>query len=194
MDDIIIRENARLKRGSPEYKMYEKMACDVYLLTDNATASYIMFRRIVDADEFEENKSMSSSAYQFFARDTNKYYLEVRRKELMVKYFEEYIKEHNLDADQFLPKKGKVYDINNISPEELRAKNLEELEDIKNNTDDDKLKVDIINRQNDLMNAKRRGEEEQNTDKYIHYYLPTPFCDGCKHKNFTKPEEDGHED
>lgn len=195
---MIVRNSDRIKRNSPEFKMYEKLACDVYLLNGNASAAYTMFRRIIDGNEFEDNKSMSVTASAFFARDTNALYLEQRRKEILQRHFEEYLKEHNIDAGEFTPRKEKIYNMENITSEELRAKNLDELEEIKNNTTDDNLKANIIKQQTDLMNAKKRSEEaEKSTDKYIVYHLPMPHCNECPHRfklGDIIEDEDGHED
>ena len=111
-----------------------------------------------------------------------------RRIELAQWGFDLYTRQNNLDVTEFKAKTDKYADIENITVEELRTKSLTELEELKEAASDPKQKADIIKQMTDLMDAKMRNKDEtQSTDKYIHYYLPMPYCNGCPKKPSELP-------
>ena len=50
---MIVRENARIKRGSVEYEVIKRQVLDLYVITENAMACYELFRRAVDGEEYK---------------------------------------------------------------------------------------------------------------------------------------------
>lgn len=192
---IIVRENDRIKRGSPEYRVYQRLACDIFIVTDNATQAYTMFRRIVDGADFEESKSVASTASSFFkTNEENVFYIEQRRRELLRWGFDGYIKENNLDASAIVQIEDKVYDIENITSDDIREKNLAELERIIKSNAKESDKLQAIKQQTELMDAKKKSEEESRTDNFIHFYLPLPYCKNCEHKPSLSGEENIEEE
>lgn len=186
---MIVRENARIKRGSAEYEVIKRQVLDLYVITENAAACYELFRRAVDGEEYKDT-AKRGTASAFFKREEHVAYMEARKIELAQWGFDIYTRINNLDTTEFKSKTDKYADIENITPDELRTKNLTELEEIKNSTNDPKIKADVIKQQTDLMDAKMKKEEVKNTDKFIHYYLPMPYCNGCPMKpNKNKKEE-----
>ena len=183
-----IRENAKLKRGSAEYEVIKRYVMDLYVITENATACYELFRRAVDGEEYKDT-AKRGTASAFFKREEHVAYMEARKIELAQWGFDIYTRINNLDTTEFKSKTDKYADIENITPDELRTKNLTELEELKNNTQDPNLKANIIKQQTDLMDAKMKKEEVQGTDKYIHYYLPMSYCNGCPIKPNKKEEK-----
>lgn len=177
-----VRDDKEIKLGSVRYDAIQKAILDLYIVTGNASLSYEIFRRAVSRDG--NYKRNAANASTFFKREDNVSYMEDRKLEIYKDGFEKYAETKMLDISDYKKKEDKYYDIENLTPDELRTKNLTELEEIKNSTVDEGLKTQIIKQQTDLMNAKRKEEETQNTDKFIHYYLPYPKCPSCG-KDFT---------
>lgn len=185
-----VRENARLKRGSAEYEVIKRQVLDLYIITENATACYELFRRACDGEEYKDTAKRSTAA-SFFKREGHVEYMDNRRIELAQWGFDLYTRQNNLDVTEFKAKTDKYADIENITVEELRTKSLTELEELKEAASDPKQKADIIKQMTDLMDAKMRNKDEtQSTDKYIHYYLPTPYCNGCPKKPNKKESDE----
>lgn len=186
-----IRENSRVKRGSARYEVIKRQVLDLYVVTDNATECYELFRRAVDGAEYSDINR--SSASNFFKRDGHKAYIDNKRTDMARHFFEYYAKQNDIDISKLKVIEDKYAEIENITPDELRTKNLTELEELKNTTNDDNLKANIIKQQTDLMDAKRREAETKNTDEYIHFYVPTPYCNECpkrlKGNNNNKEKE-----
>ena len=76
-----IRENAKLKRGSAEYEVIKRQVLDLYVITENATACYELFRRAVDGEEYKDT-AKRGTASAFFKREQHVAYMEARRAEL----------------------------------------------------------------------------------------------------------------
>jgi len=176
-----VRENNKIKRGSAEYEIIKRQILDLYIITENATVCYDLWRRAIDGEEFSGETNRSSAA-AWVKREEHVAYMENRRVELAQWGFENYARINNLDINEFKTKTDKYADIENITPDELRTKNLTELEELKESTSDPQLKANIIKQQTELMDAKMKKEEVKATDKYIHYYLPMPYCNGCPKK------------
>lgn len=176
-----VRENSRIKRGSAEYEIIKRQVLDLYIITDNASSCYNLWRRSIDGEDFE-GEINRSSASAWFKREEHVAYMENRKVELAQWGFELYARMNNLDITEIQTKTDKYADIENITPDELRTKNLTELEELKNNTNDPQLKANIIKQQTELMDAKMKKDEIKATEKYIHYYLPMPYCNGCPKK------------
>lgn len=185
---MIVRENAKIKRGSAEYEVIKRQVLDLYVITENATACYELWRRAVDGEEYSDTAKRGTAA-NFFKQEKHVEYMDGKRAELAQWGFDLYSRMNNLDTTEFKAKTDKYADIENITPDELRTKNLTELEELKNNTQDPVLKANIIKQQTDLMDAKMKKEEVQNTDKFVHYYLPMPYCNGCPIKPNKKEEK-----
>lgn len=190
-----VRENSKIKRNSAEYEVIKRQALDLYVITQNATECYNLFRRAVDGEEFAVS-SNRSTASNFFKREEHIAYMDNKRAELSRQFFEHYARENDIDISELETIQDKYGDLENITPDELRTKNLSELEDLKRKTTDDVLKANIIKQQTDLMDAKRREIDTKKTDEYIHYYLPTPYCNECPRKHEIQPiitEEENEE-
>lgn len=183
-----VRENSKIKRGSAEYEVIKRQVLDLYVITENASVCYDLWRRAIDGEDFG-GETKRASAYAWFKRDEHVAYMENRKVELAQWGFENYARMNNLDTTEFKTKSDKYADIESITPDQLRTKNLTELEDLKDNTDDPQLKANIIKQQTELMDAKMKKDETKSTDQYIHYYLPMPYCNGCPMKPNKKEEK-----
>ena len=184
-----IRGDLEIKVGSDKYERIRLAILDMYINTQNATLCYEIFRRAVSGNQYRENRANASN---FFKRDDNKDYMDNRREELDLASFKRYAKKHNVDISKHRSKTDKYYDIENLTTDEIRAKNLTELEELKEVTEDPIVLASIIKQQTDLMDAKRREKDISNTDTFIKYYLPYPDCT-CykkKFKNNGKINED----
>lgn len=187
---MIVRDNNKLKVNSAEYELVKKMALDLYVITENATMCYGLFRRAVEGEDFNISKANRSSASTFFKKEDNVAYLEQRRIEIARWGFEEYARISGLDISEIQKKEDKYADLENLSPDELRNKSMQELEELKSSTKDSIQRANIIKIQVDMMNAKRKDEEEQKTDSLIHFYLPMPYCNGCPKRPSSMEERD----
>lgn len=185
-----IRENNSIKRGTAEFEVIRRQCLDLYIITENATACYALYRRATTGEDYNENRANAST---FFKKDENVAYMEQRKVELARWGFDQYSRIMSLDISEIKKKEDKYSDIEELTPDELRTKNLAELEEIKLNSGDDILKVQIIKQQTDLMDAKRKEREEQSTEKYIHYYLPIEKCNDCPHKSSLIAKYQGDE-
>lgn len=184
-----IRRDLEIKVGSDKYERIRLAILDMYINTQNATLCYEIFRRAVSGNQYRENRANASN---FFKRDDNKDYMDNRREELDLASFKRYAKKHNVDISKYKSKTDKYYDIENLTIEEIRTKNLTELEELKEVTEDPTVLASIIKQQTDLMDAKRREKDVSNIDNLIKYYLPYPDCT-CykkKFKNNGKINED----
>ena len=177
-----IRSEVEIKVGSDKYERIRIAILDMYINSGNATLCYEIFRRAVNSGVYRENRA---NAHTFFNRDDNKEYIENRTEELDKQSFERYARKHNVDISKYKSKTDKYYDIENLTTDELRTKNLTELEDLKNSTTDEALKASIIKQQTDLMDARRREKDISSTDEFIQYYLPYPDCT-CYKKEFKE--------
>lgn len=179
---MIVRENGKLKRGSAEYDIVRRQVLDLYIITENATACYELFRRAVDGEDYKES-DRRTTASAFFKKDIHVEYMNGRRAELAQWGFDLYTRLNNIDTTDIRVKSDKYADIENISVEELRTKSLTELEELKQKAQDPALKASIIKQMTDLMDAKMKNKDDvKSTEKYIHYYLPMQYCNGCPMK------------
>lgn len=62
---MIVRENARIKRGSAEYEVIKRQVLDLYVITENATACYELWRRTVDGEEYSDTAKRGTAANFF---------------------------------------------------------------------------------------------------------------------------------
>lgn len=187
---MIIRDNTKVKKGSIEFEIILKQILDLYVVTNNASASYNLYRRLILGEGYSESQHVRTTAKSFFERPDHATYIEIRKKEIYRWGFEQYAKEMSLDISNIIKKEGvSAKDIEGLSPDELRTKNLTELEEIKLDTEDNNLKVTIIKQQTDLMDAKRREKENLNSDTLIHFYLPLAKCENCPECKYLKKGE-----
>lgn len=187
-----IRENNSIKRGTAEFEVIKRQCLDLYIITENAAACYALYRRATTGDDYTENRANAST---FFKKDENVAYMEQRKVELARWGFDQYSRMMSLDISELKKKEDKYSDVEELTPDELRTKNLVELENLKDSADPN-LTAQIIKQQTDLMDAKRKEKEEQSTEKYIHYYLPIEKCNDCPHKSsliakYQKEEQNG---
>lgn len=180
---MLVRGNSAISPSSAEYEIIRRQVLDLYIVTENASQCYQLFRRAVSGGEYKLNRANAAS---WFKREDNVLYMEGRRTEIARRFFEEYAKSQNLDITDFKKEKGIISDVENMTADELRTKSLNELEDIKNSTTDDKLKVDVLKQITDLMQIKRREEQTLATETYIHFHLPYKACNNCIHKDKIK--------
>lgn len=185
---MVVRDNNRIKRGSAEYEIIKKQILDLYVITENATTCYDLWRRAIAGEDYKGTNRANASS--FFKKEENAAYIDQRKVELARWGFELYSQLMSLDISEIRKKEDKYGDIESLTPDELRTKNLVELEELKLSADDN-LKAQIIKQQTDLMDAKRKDQEEQATDKYIHYYLPMPYCNECPKKPNHESKETG---
>lgn len=171
-----IRGEIAIPKNSQRYDEVRLCVLDLYILYGNATLCYEIYRRTITGGDYKESRA---NANNFFKRADNVEYMERRKLEIWKDGFEKHAQVAGLDISEFKKKDNKYYDMENLSPDELRTKNLTELEDIKNSTTDENLRVQIIKQQTDLMDAKRKSEDIQRTDTDIKYYLPYPKCPSC---------------
>lgn len=146
-------------------------ALDWYLVTHNKTGSYELYRRLVSRGTFKRGASIRSTANSWFAQPEMQKYIEERTAELIAYYAIEPAKAAEAGAVK-----------QNMTPDQIRQKNYDDLEALKRDTDDPAVKANIIKQQTDLMNAKLQNNvETYASDALIHFYLPYDVCDKCPH-------------
>ena len=148
-----------------------EMALDWYLVSHNKTASYELYRRLVSRGTFKRGPSIRSTANAWFTQPEIQKYISDRTEELIAHYSIEPQKPEDI-----------VVVKQNMTPDQIRQKNYDDLEALKMETDDPAVKANIIKQQTDLMNAKLQNNvETYASDALIHFYLPYDVCDNCPH-------------
>ena len=177
------------KLPADKVDLFRRLACDLYIACNNMSISHEMFRRATLGAEYFELQSANANASQFFTKPENANYIASRRIEIAKYGFDEYCKIKNIEHPEFTAIKSKEYEaIANLSPAEIREKNYIELERLKETTQDPQILAQIVKQQTDLMDAKLKdkGIELSETEKYIHFYLPSDLCDKCPHRTFIE--------
>jgi hypothetical protein len=183
-----------VKMPDDKIDLFRRLACDLYVLSNNMVLSHDMYRRITLGGEYGELASANANAMAFFTKPENANYVAARKLEFYKFGFDEYCRIKNIEHGEFRDVKNKEYEaIANLSPSEIREKNYIELEQLKETTKDPQILAQIVKQQTDLMDAKYKdkGVELSESEKLIHFYLPAAICDKCPHKKFI---EDQHKD
>ena len=184
---MIVRENKPIKQGSAAYEIIRRNALDLYIVTGNASQCYEIYRRSITGGEYKENRGNAAS---FFKQPQNVDYMEGRQIEIWRDGFEKYARLKDLDVSEFRKTESKYEDIESLTIEQLRNKNLQELEDLKRDTVDESLKVTIIKQISDLMALKMRDKETSNFEDLVHFYLPYKGCNDCPKRPKIKEQDE----
>lgn len=163
----------------------KNLLLELYIVNPNQVMLYDMFRRITKSEGYTELQSGRASASAWFNKPENHEYISIRRPQIEKEFFDAYCKRMNIEHEGFKRKEAAIMsEMAMLTPDQIREKNLAELEAIKNNTEDPKIKADCIKQQTDLMGAKLKSTEQEisETDKLIHYFLPAPYCDDCHNR------------
>ena len=149
-----------------------QIALDYFIVSHNKTAAYELYRRLTSNGTYKKNKYVRTYASTWFNTPEVKKYLDDRLQETLNYYSIEPSTTPITHTDVRL----------NMSPEQIRQKNYDDLESLKDETDDPAVKANIIKQQTDLMNAKLQNSvETYASDALIHFYLPYDACDNCIH-------------
>lgn len=180
-----------VKMPEDKVDLFRRLACDLVVLSSNMSLSYDMYRRVVLGGEYSELVSGNANAVAFFTKPENANYISARKLEFFKYGFDEYCSIKNIEHAEFRDVKNKEYEaIANLSPSEIREKNYIELEQLKETTKDPQILAQIVKQQTDLMDAKYKdkGQDLSETEKLIHYYLPSALCDNCPNKTLIEDQ------
>ena len=149
-----------------------QIALDYFIVSHNKSAAYELYKRLISNGIYKKTKYLRTQAFTWFNTPEIKAYLDERLQETLNYYSIEPSAMSVTTTDTRL----------NMSPEQIRQKNYDDLEALKLETDDAAVKANIIKQQTDLMNAKLQNSvETYASDALIHFYLPYDTCDNCIH-------------
>jgi hypothetical protein len=180
-----------IKSGDDDYDVLRKLACDLLIACQNASAAYDFFRRATQGDEYVKIQSNSSTASIFFSKNENADYISRRRLEIAKAGFDEYCKIKNIEHAGFKEIEEKSYEgLSERTPAEVRDETLKVLQRVIDTTTDEVILLSATKQRTELTDAKfkDKGIDLSAAEKLIHFYLPAPYCDDCP--NRVKIEKD----
>lgn len=151
----------------------EKFMLNAYIVseakqTDKLITAYEASR---PKDSTANRQSIYMQARKWINSDKCKYYIEQRQKEL---FTQERRNTNNPDEQA---------DKNAMNTKRTKAGTIEELNELADNTNDPKLKAELLIKISDLEGWKK--EQEKTDDNTIRYYLPQK-CSQCEHYKRAK--------
>lgn len=188
--DIVNRKEKKSKiKGSklPEDKLelFRKLTCDLYVTCNNMVLSHDLFRRATLGAEYSELASPNANASAFFTRPENANYIAARRIEVAKSGFEDFCKIKNIEHKDFAEtSKKELFRNVSKSPAEVREETLVDLQRIIDNPPDDQTLLAAIKQRTEITDAKYKdkGQDLSETEKLIHFYLPSDLCDNCHNR------------
>lgn len=174
-----------VKLPAEKLELFRKLACDLYVTCNNMVVSHDLFRRATLGAEYSELASPNANASAFFTKPENANYVAARRVEVAKNGFEEYCKIKNIEHKDFTETSKKEL-FRNVSktPAEVREETLVDLQKIIDNPPDDQTLLAAIKQRTEITDAKYKdkGLDLSESEKLIHFYLPSDLCDNCHNK------------
>ena len=163
-------------------RLNREIALDYFITAGNQTAAYSLYQRLQRGEGYTATASAKATASTWFKTKIVADYIENRKHDVFDKLTNE--------LKDYTPKKKRS--MMELSTDEIRQMNLEELTDLKNITQDPMAKAAIIKQITELMDAKLKNTDisTSNTDTLIHFYLPYAACDNCPHSPIKATEDE----
>ena len=156
----------------------DEIACTYYLIKQNKTEAYILYRRISNMPTISES-TVRGQASMYFKQEKIQRYINFEEEKLRSRY-------GNGEAQLLYREKNTPIDASysNYTDEEIREIALETLFFVKDSPDSSSSdKITAVKNITDIMNAKKIEKPLSETEKLIHYILPADICEKCERKS-----------
>lgn len=156
----------------------DEIACTYYLIKQNKTEAYILYRRISNMPTISES-TVRGQASMYFKQEKIQRYINFEEEKLRSKY-------GNGEAQLSYMQKNTSVDANysDYTDEEIREIALETLFFVKDSPDSSSSdKITAVKNITDIMNAKKIEKPLSESEKLIHYILPADICEKCERKS-----------
>jgi len=156
----------------------DEIACTYYLIKQNKTEAYILYRRISNMPTISES-TVRGQASMYFKQEKIQRYISFEEEKLRSRY-------GNGEAQLLYREKNTPIDASysNYTDEEIREIALETLFFVKDSPDSSSSdKITAVKNITDIMNAKKIEKPLSESEKLIHYILPADICDKCERKS-----------
>mgnify|MGYP003594201976 CR=1 FL=1 len=156
----------------------DEIACTYYLIKQNKTEAYILYRRISNMPTISES-TVRGQASMYFKQEKIQRYINFEEEKLRSRY-------GNGEAQLSYREKNTSIDANysDYTDEEIREIALETLFFVKDSPDSSSSdKITAVKNITDIMNAKKIEKPLSESEKLIHYILPADICEKCERKS-----------
>ena len=156
----------------------DEIACTYYLIKQNKTEAYILYRRISNMPTISES-TVRGQASMYFKQEKIQRYISFEEEKLRSRY-------GNGEAQLLYREKNTPIDASysNYTDEEIREIALETLFFVKDSPDSSSSdKITAVKNITDIMNAKKIEKPLSESEKLIHYILPADICEKCERKS-----------
>lgn len=157
----------------------DEIACTYFLVKQNQTEAYKLFRRISNMPEVSIT-TIRGQASLYFKQDKIQRYIKYEEEKLSKRYGNGEVPSESSNRE------GNGYsntNYSNFTDEEIREIALQTLFDVKDSVDSSSSdKITAVKNITDIMNAKKNDKPLSETEKLIHYILPAEICEGCHRK------------
>mgnify|MGYP003618961526 FL=1 len=166
----------------------EMIVCDYYLACNTKIASYRLLRKLNGELHSISDDGAKKGATKFFQKDYIIKYLEMKEKDLIVKYQTEKIVGDIANNDN----DDKSIDLATAPKDDVNKVLISKLEEVLQ--DPNSTAADIIsatNKISDIRNSKEKSDETAMTDyeKTVHFCLPADICEDCPNKEKIYAEQ-----
>lgn len=156
----------------------DEIACTYYLIKQNKTEAYILYRRISNMPTISET-TVRGQASLYFKQEKIQRYINFEEEKLRSRYGNRETqlsyRQNNMSVDS---------SYSDYSDEEIREIALETLFFVKDSPDSSSSdKITAVKNITDIMNAKKVEKPLSETDKLIHFVLPADICENCERKS-----------
>ena len=156
----------------------DEIACTYYLIKQNKTEAYILYRRISNMPTISES-TVRGQASMYFKQEKIQRYISFEEDKLRSKY-------GNGETKLSYREKNTSIDASysDYTDEEIREIALETLFFVKDSPDSSSSdKITAVKNITDIMNAKKIEKPLSESEKLIHYILPADICEKCERKS-----------
>ena len=156
----------------------DEIACTYYLIKQNKTEAYILYRRISNMPTISES-TVRGQASMYFKQEKIQRYINFEEEKLRSRY-------GNGEAQLLYREKNTPIDASysNYTDEEIREIALETLFFVKDSPDSSSSdKIIAVKNITDIMNVKKIEKPLSESEKLIHYILPADICEKCERKS-----------
>lgn len=156
----------------------DEIACTYYLIKQNKTEAYILYRRISNMPTISET-TVRGQASLYFKQEKIQRYINFEEEKLRSRYgngeTQSSYRQNNMSVDS---------SYSDYSDEEIREIALETLFFVKDSPDSSSSdKITAVKNITDIMNAKKVEKPLSESDKLIHFVLPADICENCERKS-----------
>ena len=156
----------------------DEIACTYYLIKQNKTEAYILYRRISNMPTISES-TVRGQASMYFKQEKIQRYINFEEEKLRSRYgngeTQSSYRQNNMSVDS---------SYSDYTDEEIREIALETLFFVKDSPDSSSSdKITAVKNITDIMNAKKIEKPLSESEKLIHYILPADICEKCERKS-----------